>query len=113
MSNNTGAITIAAVGVLGTLAAAIVSQLLSARARRDDFEMQRSQRQEDYSHKRQEAELANKKSCYIAMMASSQGYRVELMNYLYMVKREAVDSTARSDLEDARRACLASLGIED
>lgn len=110
MSNSNGAVIIAALGLLGTLAAAIISQLLSTRARRDDFELQRSQRQEDYARERKEAELATKRSCYVAMMTSSRGYRVELMSYLYMVQQQTVRSTARGDLENERRTCLASLG---
>ena len=103
MSNNATAIFIAALGLLSTLAAAIVSQLLSARARRDDLEMQRSQRQE-------EAEFASRKSCYAEMMISSRRYRVELMTYLDLVRQENANSAARADLENERRACLASLG---
>jgi hypothetical protein len=110
MTNDIGAIAIAIVGVVGTLAGAIVSQLLSARARRAEFEIQQYQRKEDYIRERQEAELTNKRSCYIAMMASSRRYRVELMNFLYAVKQEAVDTTARNDLEAARRACVDSIG---
>lgn len=108
MNISAGAIIIAIVGVLGTLGAAIIGQLLSARARREDFEIQRSRQQEDYIHQRQEAELANKRSSYIAIIASSRTYRIELMNYLYMVKHETVDSTARSDLHEARRIWLAN-----
>jgi hypothetical protein len=110
MNNSNSAIVIAALGLLGTLAAAIISQLLSARARQADFEMQRSQQQGDYAHERHVAELATKKSCYIAMMTSSRSYRVELMNYLDMVKQQTVRPAARDDLENVRRACLASLG---
>jgi len=79
MSNGVSAIVIAVVGVLGTLAGAIVSQVLSARARRADFEMQREQRKEEYVQERQKTDLANKRSCYITMMASSRRYRIELM----------------------------------
>ena len=109
MDSSTVALVIAVVGVLGTLAGTIVSQVLSARARRADFDMQRSQRREDYIHERQKADLANKRSCYIAMMASSRRYRVELMNYLYMVKQKTINSDARNDLENARRAYLDSI----
>jgi hypothetical protein len=108
--NNLDAIVIAVVGVVGTLAGSIVGQLLTARTRRYELEIQRSQQQEDYARKRRVAELADKRSCYIAMMTSSRRYRVEVMNYLYAVKERTVDATARSDLESARRACLDSLG---
>jgi hypothetical protein len=109
MNANIGAIVIAAVGVLGTLAGTIVSQLLSTRARKADFEMQRERRKEEYFQERQKTDLANKRSCYIAMMASSRRYRVELMNYAYAVKEQVVDDDARHELENSRRACLDSI----
>ncbi len=109
MDSSTGAVVIAAVGVLGTLAGTIVSQILSARARRADFEMQRSQKQEEYIRQRQEADLANKRSCYISVMATSRRYRVTLMNYLRMAKEEAVNSDAQSELENARRSYVDAL----
>jgi hypothetical protein len=99
MSNNIVAIAIASVGVLGTLSGAAVTQLLSMRARRDDFALQRRQRQEDF-----------KLSCYIAMSTSSRSYRIELMNYLDELNQQTADDAARNVMEDARRACLDSLG---
>lgn len=108
MSTDISAIVIAAVGVVGTLAGTIVSQLLSTRARKADFEMQREQRKEEYVQERQKTDLANKRSCYIAMMASSRRYRIELMNYAYAVKEQVVDNDARHELENSRRACLDS-----
>ena len=109
MSSSLNAIIIAAVGVLGTLAGTIVSQLLSARVRRADFEMQREQRKEEYVQEKQKIDLANKRSCYIAMMASSRRYRIELMNYAFAVNHQVVDSDVRNELENARRACLDSI----
>ena len=41
-------------------------------------------------------------------MATSRRYRVEIMNYLYKVKRETVDSAVRDELEDARRSYISS-----
>jgi hypothetical protein len=99
MSSDIVAITIASVGVLGTLAGAAVNQLLSTRARRDDFALQKRQRQEDF-----------KLSCYIAMSTSSRSYRIELMNYLDKLNQQTADDAARNVMEDARRACLDSLG---
>lgn len=92
MSNNIVAIAIASVGVLGTLAGAAVTQLLSMRARRDDFALQRRQRQEDF-----------KLSCYIAMSTSSRSCRLELMNYLDKLNQQMADDAARNVMEDARR----------
>jgi hypothetical protein len=47
VSAKTSAILIAPVGAFGTLVAPIISQRLSARAKRDEFEMQKSQRLDD------------------------------------------------------------------
>ncbi len=99
MSNNIVAIAIASVGVLGTFAGAAVTQLLSVRARRDDFALQRRQRQEDF-----------RLSCYIAMSTSSRSYRIELINYLDKLNQQTADDAARNVMEDARQACLDSLG---
>jgi hypothetical protein len=99
MNDSIVAIVIASVGVLGTLAGAAVNQLLSTRARRDDFALQRRQRQEDF-----------KLSCYIAMSTSSRSYRIELMNYLDKLNQETADDAARNVMEDARGTCLDSLG---
>ena len=108
MSNTVGAIIIAVVGVLGALGGSIVNQVLSARTRRDDFQVQQARQEKDYSRQKQEGEFASKKSSYIAIIASSRTYRVELMNYLHVVKRDTADSVARSDLQQARRTWLAN-----
>jgi hypothetical protein len=109
MSSSVSAIIIAAVGVLGTLAAAIVSPMLTARARREDFTLQRMQREEEYAHQRRETERANKRSSYVGTMVSTRHYRLELINYLKLVRRKKVTSDVQEDLEEVRRTCLTSL----
>lgn len=109
MNNSTEAIIIAAVGVLGTLGAAAIGQLLSARARRNDFDMQRSQRQEDRDLQKQEAELASKRACYIALLASSRTYRIELLNNLRRIRRKTIDNAARDNLHEILQTWLANL----
>ena len=106
MSADSGAILIAAIGVLGTLVSPIVSQRLSARARHDEFEMQKSERLEARQLEQQQLAFANKRSCYIALMANARRYRVEMMNYLYAAKSRTVDNDQRNELEAARRAYI-------
>jgi hypothetical protein len=108
MSANLSAILIAAVGVFGTLAAAIVSQRLSAHARRDEFEMRKSERLDERQHEHQQVAFATKRACYIALMANARRYRIEIVNYLRRVKAGTVDVTDRGELEAARRAYIAS-----
>jgi hypothetical protein len=102
MSAGFGALVLALVGVLGTLSASIVTQVLSARNQSRAFDLQARREQEL-------GEQSTKRSCYIAMFANSRRYRIELMNYLYAVRAKAVDDAARADLEEARRAYSTSV----
>src|SRR5689334_2662310 len=104
MDASVTALVIAIVGVIGTLSASIATQIMSAKARGDEFSLQRSHRQEDYAREQAEAVLAQKRSCYVSMMSSSRRYRVELMNYLFAIKRGSVVNEASMRLEDARLA---------
>lgn len=104
MAASVTALILAIVGVLGTLSASIVAQRLSARARREELELQRLHRSEDYDRERQESVLTQKRDCYISVTSSSRRYRVELMNYLFAVKNETANDKSNQRLEDARIA---------
>jgi hypothetical protein len=104
MDATTTALIIAIVGVAGTLSASVISQILSARVTREELALQRSHRQEDYDRERLEAVLTQKRDCYISITSSSRRYRVELMNYLFAIKRGPTDSETNGRLEDARIA---------
>lgn len=103
------ALIIAIVGVIGTLVAPIVSQRLSAHARREEFDIQRSHRQDEYVREQQEKVLANKRSCYVTMISAARRYRLELMSYLHAVNQGSVDNNARDRLEEARLVFNTSL----
>jgi hypothetical protein len=103
------ALVVAIVGVIGTLLAPIVSQRLSARARREEFEQQRTQRQDEYERQQRERELTIKRTCYITVISGARRYRLELMRYLYAIKEDTVDDGARDRLEEARLAFNTSL----
>lgn len=102
MTAGFGALVLALVGVLGTLSASIVTQVLSARNQSRAIDSRAR-------HEHELAEQSTKRSCYIAMFANSRRYRVELMNYLYAVQAKAVNEAARADLEEARRAYSTSV----
>jgi type II secretory pathway pseudopilin PulG len=105
----TTALVIAIVGVLGTLLAPIVSQTLSARARREEFEQQRTTQLEKYARQQNEELMAAKRSCYLGLFTAFRHYRVELMSYLHAVNRKDVDESARARLQEARHAVMASV----
>jgi type II secretory pathway pseudopilin PulG len=109
MDSTTTALGIAIVGVLGTLLAPIVSQALSTKARREEFQQQRAVQLEEYDRQQSEKAAEAKRSCYLRLFIASRHYRVVLINYLHTVNREGVDESARSRLEEARRGFLASI----
>jgi hypothetical protein len=102
MSANTVALIVAIVGVIGTLTASIIGQVLSARARRQELELQRLQRHDDYEREQQQNVLANKRNCYITMISAARRYRLELMSYLYAIDQGHIRANATRSLEDAR-----------
>jgi hypothetical protein len=91
-------VAVALITSISTLAGSAISQLVSMRARRNDFAMQRQQRQEDF-----------KRSCYIAMSTSSRNYRMELISYLNKLNQRTANEAARNVLEEARQKCLNSI----
>jgi hypothetical protein len=104
MTASTTALVIAIVGVCGTLFAPIVSQTLSKRARREEFELQRKQLEDEYERDHLKESMAAKRNCYLSAMLSGRRYRQELMNHLYVVNRDGTNGAASEQLEDARHA---------
>lgn len=108
MDASVTALVIAIVGVVGTLLSPIVSQRLSLRARREEFEIQRFHRQEEFDRERVVDLFTQKRSCYISFLSVSRRYRLELAIYLFTIKRGAVNDDANTRLENARLAFDAS-----
>jgi len=109
MNAGTTALIISIVGVIGTLLASIVTQRLSAVARREELKQQRLLGQDEYEREQRDKVLANKRTCYVAMISTTRRYRLELMSYLYGIKQGAVDNEAETRLQDARLAFAMSL----
>jgi hypothetical protein len=102
VSGGTTALVVAIVGVFGTLFAPIVSQRLTAQARRDDFERERTQRNDEYAREQQQARASSKRNCYLSLSQSAGRYHSELMNYLYKINLKTHDEDARTTLDEAR-----------
>ncbi len=109
VSSSTTALVVAIVGVFGTLFAPIVSQRLTARARRDEFERERTLRNDEYAREQQQARFSNKRNCYLSLSTSAGRYRSELMRYLYRVDHETLDENARPTLDEVRFRFLTSV----
>jgi hypothetical protein len=109
MDANTIALIVAIVGVIGTLTASIISQVLSARSRRQELEVQRLQRDDEYEREQQQNVLANKRNCYITLISAARRYRLELMSYLYATNRRSINKDAADSLDEARLAFNVSI----
>ncbi|MGE7389442.1 hypothetical protein ACQKM2_28620 [Streptomyces sp. NPDC004126] len=99
---------IALIGMAGTLFAPLLTQRLVGRVQSEQFERQERIAEGQRRHERAVAELDVRRACYVAAMAGYRRYRIELMNFLWLVHRAdtAPEATARgrAGLEDARQA---------
>jgi hypothetical protein len=71
VGNDIGALIIAIVGVMGTLSASIVSQILSARARREELEMQRLQRRDEYEREQDRSLLESQRQITVEFILAT------------------------------------------
>ncbi|MFJ6754226.1 MULTISPECIES: hypothetical protein [unclassified Streptomyces] len=99
---------VALVGVTGTLIASVLSQRLAARVQAEQFARQERLAGAQWQRERQIVELEQRRQCYVTANSGYRRYRVELMNYLWLVHKGEVTPQGRADLEDARHAMHAA-----
>ncbi len=108
MDNALLALAGAVVAVTGTLLAPILSQRVLGRVQAEQFSRQERLAHAEWQRERQIVELDQRRACYVTANSGYRRYRVELMNYLWLVHKGAVTSQGRTDLEEARHAMHAS-----
>lgn len=91
-------------GVTGTLLAPVLSQRSQAKALEADFERQQQAAQAQWQREQVQSEFEKRRVCYAATNAALSRYRVQLMIYLWCVRRGEVDDAAKQELEAARHA---------
>ncbi|MFF3575902.1 hypothetical protein [Streptomyces mirabilis] len=101
---NAAIVVAAAVGVIGTLLSPVLAQRSSAKTQRAEFERQQQAAQAQWEREQQQAELLTRRTCYIEANAANRRYRIQLMNYLWHVRRGEVTDALRAELEVARQA---------
>ncbi|MCX4525922.1 MULTISPECIES: hypothetical protein [unclassified Streptomyces] len=102
------ALSVAIVGVTGTLFAPVLSHRLLARVQSDQFERQERMTNAQWLREQQAIELDKRRGCYVTANSGYRRYRVELMNYLWLVHKGETTAQGRADLGDARHAMHAS-----
>ncbi|MEV0990307.1 hypothetical protein [Streptomyces sp. NPDC049949] len=98
------ALAAASVGVIGTLLAPVLSQRLTARAQAEQFERQQRTDHAQRLHQQRLADEDRRRECYVAANAAYRRYRIELMNYLWLVHKGEVAPEGRQAMEAARHA---------
>jgi len=105
MSTEVLALVIAIVGVLGTLTSALLTQVLSLRAKRVELDEQRRVRVEQRDEERQRMEFRDRRDSCIALNMAGRRFRQALKNYLF----EGVDKRG-AELDEARQAFTSRYG---
>ncbi|MEU9085672.1 hypothetical protein [Streptomyces sp. NPDC048357] len=88
--------------------ASVLSQRLAARVQAEQFARQERLAGAQWQREREIAELEQRRQCYVTANSGYRRYRVELMNYLWLVHKGEVTAQGRADLEDARHAMHAA-----
>ena len=105
MSTGVLALVVAIVGVVGTLASALLTQAFSLRAKRLEIDEQRRQRLEQRDEERQRTEFKDRRDSCIALNMEGRRFRQALKNCLF----EGVDKRG-AELEEARQAFTSRYG---
>lgn len=88
---------IALIGMAGTLFAPLLTQRLVGRVQSEQFERQERIAESQWRRERAVAELDARRACYVAAMAGYRRYRIELMNFLWLVHK--ADATSEGAVE--------------
>ncbi|MDH6125934.1 hypothetical protein [Kitasatospora sp. GP82] len=95
---------VAVFGVMGTLLAPLLAQRAQAQVSKDDFERQQLAAQTQWDREQRQANLAQRRACYVATNAAYRRYRVEIMKFLWCSHQGGVTEQDRDVLEQARQA---------
>jgi len=103
MSGATVSLIVAIVGVFGTLASAVMSQVLTQRAKLRELELAEVVRvaQERDAEKRRRSDQLQ--SCYVQLNAQDRHYRDAMLAYAYALRSGSADVEA-AEVSGARRA---------
>lgn len=94
---------VAILGVAGTLTSPLLGQRIAARAKQQEFELQRQQRLEERAEVQQRRAFEERRSMYAGLNTAARQYTQELRAYLRMIAAHAITDEGRTDLSKARQ----------
>lgn len=103
MNANLTTVLVAILGVAGTLTSPLLGQRIAARAKQQEFELQRQQRLEERAEAQQRRAFEERRSMYAGLNTAARQYTQELRAYLRMIAAHAITDEGRTDLSKARQ----------
>ncbi|QCD55978.1 hypothetical protein [Streptomyces hawaiiensis] len=103
MSPSTSALVIAFVGIIGTLASALLTQRSANNNKLREIERADQQRREERAYETEQATIEIRRACYVALNIAARLYQTALTNYLVAIRSGAVTDEIRTDVDEMRR----------
>src|SRR5579871_4298968 len=98
------AMVIAVVGVCGTLASAIITQMFSQRSRNQELEAAERRRLAEQETAEKQRKIDQLRSCYVQLNANDRNYRDAMLAYAYALKAGSSGEAEAAEVATARRA---------
>jgi hypothetical protein len=103
MSANLTTVLVAILGVIGTLSSPLLGQRIAARAKQQEFDLQRQQRLEERADAQQREAFEERRTMYARLNTAARRYTQQLRNYLRMLQYDVLTAEERDRLEKARQ----------
>jgi hypothetical protein len=97
-------VTVAVLGLAGTLSAPLLTQRIAARAKQQEFELQRDQRREEAANAQRQDAFSERRAVYAKLNTAARRYTQALRNYLRAIADGPATEQDRADLAAARQA---------
>ncbi|MFF9016672.1 hypothetical protein ACF09C_27360 [Streptomyces sp. NPDC014870] len=103
MSTTVAPLVIAFLGIVGTLASALMTQRLATKAKALELDQSARQRAEERQHETERALAEAVRACYVRLNTASLDYQSELNHFWHALRAGRVTDDVRTRLDDARR----------
>lgn len=104
MSSAIVSLVVAVVGVFGTLASAIFTQLLLQRSKLKELEHAERLRRAEQGEAERQRKLEELRSCYVQLNAHNRNYRDAMLAYAYALKAGSPSEAEAAEVATARRS---------
>jgi hypothetical protein len=104
MDSGVTAVVAAGIAVLGTLLSSVLTQLISARNKRQEGEQARQDRQEEQEIGEKRRDFVERRTAYTQLNTEMRKFRRELSNYLHLIRAGRATDEALAVLQNVRHS---------